>query len=166
MMNVLDNTLGYTNIIVLALDGATPRFTSGLQNMLRQVSAIFGDTWWDFMMVGVTKWKLSQAAIDERESNCDFYGEESDFCINENKFIRTWNTEINEKFDLERNFTFAFTDSFSQSGPNVMDEVQQGNWINETSKIWEGATNFNQSFTFKTIGQRHKILILLVKPFY
>ena len=53
MMNVLDNTLGYTNIIVLALDGATPRFTSGLQNMLRQVSAIFGDTWWDFMMVGV-----------------------------------------------------------------------------------------------------------------
>ena len=45
MMEVLDNELGTANIIVLALDGATPRFSSGLYDMLRQMSSIFGETW-------------------------------------------------------------------------------------------------------------------------
>ena len=45
MMNILDNELGDANIIVLAIDGATPRFSSGLYDMLRQMSSIFGETW-------------------------------------------------------------------------------------------------------------------------
>ena len=45
MMDILDNELGDTNVIVLAIDGATPRFSSGLYDMLRQMSAIFGETW-------------------------------------------------------------------------------------------------------------------------
>ena len=45
MMEILDNELGSANIIVLAIDGATPRFTSGLYDMLRQMSSIFGKTW-------------------------------------------------------------------------------------------------------------------------
>ena len=45
MMDILDNELGSANIIVLAIDGATPRFTSGLYDMLRQMSSIFGETW-------------------------------------------------------------------------------------------------------------------------
>ena len=45
MMDILDNELGSANIIVLAIDGATPRFTSGLYDMLRQMSSIFGKTW-------------------------------------------------------------------------------------------------------------------------
>ena len=81
MMEVLDNELGFANIIILALDGMTPRFTSGLQNMLRQVSSIFGDTWWDYMMIGVTKWKYSQSAIDERNATCNALGEDSEYCI-------------------------------------------------------------------------------------
>ena len=45
MMDILDNELGDANVIVLAIDGATPRFSSGLYDMLRQMSAIFGETW-------------------------------------------------------------------------------------------------------------------------
>ena len=45
MMDILDNELGSANIIVLTVDGATPRFTSGLYDMLRQMSSIFGETW-------------------------------------------------------------------------------------------------------------------------
>ena len=45
MMEILDNELGSANTIVLAIDGATPRFTSGLYDMLRQMSSIFGETW-------------------------------------------------------------------------------------------------------------------------
>ena len=45
MMDILDNELGSANIIVLAIDGAMPRFSSGLYDMLRQMSSIFGETW-------------------------------------------------------------------------------------------------------------------------
>ena len=45
MMDILDNELGSANIIVLTVDGAIPRFTSGLYDMLRQMSSIFGETW-------------------------------------------------------------------------------------------------------------------------
>ena len=45
MMEVLDNELGSANVIILVIDGATPRFSSGLYDMLRQMSSIFGETW-------------------------------------------------------------------------------------------------------------------------
>ena len=60
MMEVLDNDLGYSNVIVLAIDGNTPRFRDGLYDMLKQMSSIFGETWWEFMMIGVTKWPFDQ----------------------------------------------------------------------------------------------------------
>ena len=45
MMEILDNELGSANVIVLVIDGSTPRFSSGLYDMLRQMSSIFGETW-------------------------------------------------------------------------------------------------------------------------
>ena len=38
MMDILDNKLGYANIILLVLEGSTPRFSSGLEDMLKQMS--------------------------------------------------------------------------------------------------------------------------------
>ena len=45
MMNILDDELGDANVIVLAIEGNPPRFSSGLYDMLRQMSSIFGETW-------------------------------------------------------------------------------------------------------------------------
>ena len=153
-MKVLDDELGYANIIVLALDGATPRFTSGLQNMLRQMSAIFGQSWWDYMMIGVTKWPYDQDSIDDRQQDCDDFGEDSDFCKNEANFIKQWTRQLNEKFELDQNYTFAFMDSYSQSGnSNIQDEIQQIHWKEETSKLWDEATKRNKTMEFKTIDE-------------
>ena len=44
MMEILDNELGSANVIVLTID-KIDRFSSGLQDMLRQMSSIFGETW-------------------------------------------------------------------------------------------------------------------------
>lgn len=151
MMEVLDGQLGHANIIMLVIDGNTPRFTSGLSDMLRQMSSIFGETWWDFMMIGVSKWKLDQASIDERQAECDYYGDPSENCKNEAWFMRELNAQLQDKFGLQRNFTFAFTDSYSQSGPNLDDQVQQQHWQEETGKLWEEATKRNETFDFKTI---------------
>ena len=170
-MNILYNELGDANVIVLAIDGGTPRFSSGLYDMLRQMSSIFGDTWlelfqvkeniffyllcglcrWEYMMVGVTKWKYSQSAIDERQGDCEYYGDPSDQCKNEAWFIREMSQQFQDKFDIARNFTFAFMDSFSQAGPAQNDQVQQEHWIEETSKLLKEATGKNETFDFKTI---------------
>ena len=58
MMEVLDNKLGYANTILLVLEGSVPRFSNSLYAMLRQRTSIFGETWWDFMMIGVSKVSL------------------------------------------------------------------------------------------------------------
>ena len=151
MMDILDSELGSANTIVLAIDGSTPRFTSGLQDMLTQMSSIFGHTWWDFMMIGVTKWPYDQASIDDRQDDCDYYGDPSAQCKNEAWFIRSLSQQLEEKFGQNRSFTFAFMDSFSQAGPELDDQVQQQYWIQETSKLWQEATNKNETFDFLTI---------------
>merc|ERR1719430_2607710 len=87
MMEVLDGTLGYSNAILLLFDGTTARFSSGLHNMLRQMSSLFGEAWWDYMVIGVSKWKYSQDAIDKRQEQCDHYGDPSDNCKNEAWFM-------------------------------------------------------------------------------
>ena len=102
-------------------------------------------------MVGVTKWPYDQASIDKRKNDCDFYGDPSDDCKNEAWFIRELSQQLQEKFEIERTLTFAFMDSFSQSGPNLNDEVQQSHWSEETNKLWYEATDRNQTFDFKTI---------------
>ena len=156
MMDVLDDKLGYTNIIVLTLDGATPRFTTGLQNMLRQMSSIFGDTWWDFMMVGVTKWPYDQGSIDERREMCDMYGDPSDNCKNEDWLIRELTDQLVDKFNISQTLPFAFLDSFSQSGSNLDDQTQQEHWIRETETLWHEATGNGETFSFQDINDAYK----------
>ena len=153
MMDILDDQLGFANIIVLTIDGATPRFSSGLYDMLRQMSSIFGETWWDFMMVGVSKWPYDQASIDKRKADCDYYGDPSDNCKNEAWFIRELSQQLEEKFEIQTNFTFAFMDSFSQAGPAQNDDIQQDYWVRETSKLLKEATKRNETFDFKTIDE-------------
>ena len=102
-------------------------------------------------MVGVTKWPYDQFHIDQRQADCEFYGDPSDQCHNEAWFIREMSQQFQDKFDITRSFTFAFMDSFSQAGPALNDAVQQQHWWEETLKLWEEATSKNQTFDFKTI---------------
>ena len=106
------------------------------------------------MMIGVSKWKYSQSAIDERQDACNDFGDPSDFCKNEAWFIRELSQQLQDKFDIRRNLTFAFMESYSQSGQtNLNDEVQQNHWIVETKKLWSEATSRNETFDFKTIDE-------------
>ena len=104
-------------------------------------------------MVGVSKWPYDQYNIDRRQQDCDHYGDPSDNCKNEAWFMRELSWQFRNKFEVERNLRFAFMESFSQSGPNLNDEVQQRYWIKETNKLWSEATSRNKTFDFKTIDE-------------
>ena len=92
------------------------------------------------MMVGVTKWSYKQSEIDERQDNCDYYGDPSDMCKNEAWFMRELAQQFEDKFSVNRTLTYAFMDSYSQLGPNLNDAIQQEYWIEETGKLWNEAT--------------------------
>ena len=85
MMHILENDLVNTNIIMLAMEATTPKFNHELEKMLKQMSVIFGQKWWDFMMVGVTKWSYSLENCWERALVCYEY---PDDCKDEAWFKR------------------------------------------------------------------------------
>ena len=148
MMEVLANDLGSANTIVLAIDGQLARFGLGVQDMLRQMSSIFGRDFWNFLAIGVTKWKMDQDSITDRNNTCQWY---PDQCRNEAWLIQEISSQLQEKFQQNRSFTFAFMDSYSQSRPDIDDPVQQEHWIQETNKLWQEATIKNETFDFLTI---------------
>ena len=45
MREILDNEIGSANVIVLVIEGSTPRFSNGLYDMLKQMSTIYGENW-------------------------------------------------------------------------------------------------------------------------
>ena len=150
MMDVLNNDLGYTHSIMLVVQGSTPRFSSGLQAMIKQMTAIFGASWWDFLIIGVSKWSYSQAMVDLRKENCEFY---PDDCRDEAWFKREFSQQINETFGIDRTLTFVFTEAFSQTTRNKGDVQQQKHWRQETDKIWQFMRRTNEAFKFLTIDE-------------
>ena len=84
------------------MDGTSPQLTSGMHDMLTMMSALFGTKFWDYIVIGVTKWSYSQSAIDERQEACDQFGEDSEQCHNEAWFQREVSKELLEKFGIQR----------------------------------------------------------------
>jgi len=148
MRVALGSDLRSANTILYTIDGSAPAITTGMNDMLSMMSALFGAKFWDYLVIGVTKWSFSQSTIDDRQGACDQYGEDSEQCHNEDWFKREVSKEMLEKFGFERELTFAFMDSMSQNGSNVGDEVQQQHWLLETAKLWEAASEVPIPFTF------------------
>merc|ERR1712025_139719 len=101
--------------------------------MLRQMSSIFGSQFWDYLTIGVSFWTYKPGGNDE------------------NHFMNEVNTKLQEVFHLERNFSFVFTDSWSQTNNNPNDPVQQQHWQEETGKLWAIATEEKDPMEFKNI---------------
>ena len=74
-----------------------------------------------------------------------------DNCRDEVWFRREFNAQFQKKFGINKTFTFAFMDSWSQTPLGVNDPVQQQYWQQETQKLWEFSTERNETFEFMTI---------------
>ena len=87
--------------------------------MLVQMTAIFGDGWWDYMMVGVSNWHFDSASVNKRTRDCEVNGENSNYCKNEAWVTAELRLQLYDKFILTRNIPIIFIDSFSQSGKQI-----------------------------------------------
>ena len=125
MMDTLANILDHADTLLLVLPGSTERFSESLQEMLMRMTLMFGQNWWDFVVIGVSFWAYDQDSIDDRVCSPDY----PDFCKDEEHFAANINSMMQKYFGLDQNFTFVFTDSWSQTaGPpgfNTDDPLQQ-----------------------------------------
>ena len=89
-----------------------------MYDMIIQMTSIFGENWWDYLVVGVSKWHYDSDA-DKRNKDCELYGEESNYCHNEAWLVRELRMQLYDKFALSKNVSILFIDSFSQSGKEM-----------------------------------------------
>merc|ERR1719249_367395 len=128
-------------------DGTETRFDASLQNMLKRMTQIFGVDWWNYVVIGVSFWAYDQDSIDDRVCEPEY----PQYCKDEAWFCNDRNTQLREKLHVNKNFTCVFTDSYSQTGPNIEDPLQQEHWRKETGILWEITTSREDTFGFMTV---------------
>lgn len=141
MMDVLKNTVEGTNGIILLINGEEERFDASLQQMMREMQALFGEDFWRFTVIGVSHWAYDAQSVAQRNYTGD----------TEDKFMEEWNLLLREKFHIEVELEGVFIDSWSQQPWNLGDQNQQVAFQRETTKLWEFAQQ-NELFTFRTVG--------------
>ena len=83
--------------------------------LFRQMSAMFGNAFWDFAIIGVTHWAFDANSIAERNRT----GKSEDW------YLTKWNKEFKEKFHLGKDISGVFIDAWSQQSWNLGDPGQQ-----------------------------------------
>ena len=63
----LKNEIKSTNVFLLLFHGQRDRLTSALQSMLREITMIFGDKFWDHTILGFSHWQFNQRSVQNRQ---------------------------------------------------------------------------------------------------
>jgi len=152
MMDTLANVIDHAGTILLTLDGRITRFSDGLTTMLKRMTIIFGQNWWDYVVIGVSFWAYDQDSIDDREC---YPGQPPERCHDEAWFCGEINDQLRDKLHTDRDFKCVFTDSWSQVAGypdfNTDDQLQQEHWNTETGILWDITTSREEYFSFMTI---------------
>ena len=114
MIDTLANVVDHADTFLLLFRGDEIRIGASVQDMLQRMTTVFGHNWWDYVVIGVSFWAYDQDSIDQREC----YPEYPEYCRDEAWFCGEMNLLLQEKFDVKKNLTCVFTDSWSQTpGP-------------------------------------------------
>merc|ERR1711915_699062 len=141
MMQVLKDIVEGANAMVLLINGENERFDGSLQQMMREMQALFGEEFWKFTIIGVSHWAYDSQSVAER----NFTGR------TEEKFMAEWNSLLQDKFHIDLEIEGVFIDSWAQQPWNKDDKMQQIAFDRETEKLWKFAEQ-NDVFVFRTVG--------------
>ena len=150
MTNVLKNSVKEANALVLLINSEQQRFSAALQQMIREMQALFGELFWQNTIIGVSHWAYDANSIAKR----NYTG------MTEEKFLGQWNSHLKTKFHINVTLPGVFIDSFSQQPWNKPDSHQQEIFKQQTDKLWDFAEN-ESLFAFKTVEdvleENHKL---------
>jgi len=126
--------------VMLLVNGEEERFDAGLQQMIREMQALFGEDLWENTIIGVSHWAYDANSVNER----NFTGK------TEEVYLASWNELLHTKFHIETTLTGVFIDSWSQQPWNLGDPMQQEAFDRETEKLWKFFES-HEEFPFRTI---------------
>jgi len=141
MMQVLKDIVIGANAIVLLINGDNERFDISLQQMMREMQALFGEQFWMYTIIGVSHWAYDTQSVFKRNATGR----------SEEKFMEEWNILLQEKFHIDLELEGVFIDAWSQQPWNIEDEDQQIAYERETEKLWTFAEQ-HDVFQFRTVG--------------
>ena len=104
------------------------------------MEALFGETFWDNAIIGVSFWAYDSASVAKRK----YQGK------TEEKFIREWNKQLQQKFHINQTLQGVFIDAMSQDSWAKDDMPQQEAFQRETAKLWKFAQG-SDLFAFRTV---------------
>ena len=140
MTQVLKDNVKGANALMLLINSEQQRFNTALQQMVREMQALFGDIFWQNAIIGVSHWSYNGDSIAKRK----YTG------MTEEKFIKEWNAQLEEKFHINITLPGVFIDSFSQQPWSKEDVHQQEVFKQETQKLLDFAQS-KTIFAFKTV---------------
>jgi hypothetical protein len=142
MLDVLENDVKQAHTLLILLRGDMTRFSFAFQQTISMMKAMFGETFWDNVVIGVSFWKHDAYNVKQR---------------NHMNKTESWleselQEQFKEKFKVEKDLPFVFIDSFSQQPYNMGDQDQQVAFQRESEKLWNH-TLTQKTLRFKTIDE-------------
>ena len=138
MIEILKNTLGNANLLLLCQEGGG-RFSPSTITMLLELESMFGrERLWDNVMIEVTKWWYDAKSIADRERQG----------ITEDKTCQDINDHIMEVAHLKNPLACIFLDSYATY--YLEDDTQQSFFYLYAKMLWAKANDL-PNFEFYTI---------------
>ena len=148
MMAALKDNVGSANVILLLMKEGETRLGRELQQMVREMKAMFGEGMWNNLVVGVSFWSYQDNIVKFRQSMCQ-YGELN--CRDEKWFVREMSSILREKFRFQTELPFVFIDSWAKHPLNIQDKNQQEVFSQEAEKLLK-IGNRADPFPFRTVN--------------
>ena len=67
MVNILKNNISTTNVFLLTFNGKSEQLDTKIQQMIREMEALFGRGFWNNTLMGVTFWAYDSKSVHDRE---------------------------------------------------------------------------------------------------
>merc|ERR1712212_7409 len=141
MMGALHSVIKGANAMVFLINGQDERFDASMQQMIREMQALFGEEFWLHTVIGVSHWAFDEKSVAQR----NFTGKTED------KLMAEWNELLRSKFHITEELEGVFIDSYSQQPWNLPDPLQQEAFQRETEKLWTFVQE-HDVFPFRTIA--------------
>merc|ERR1712136_547107 len=140
MIAALKENITTTNGFLLVFKGTDERFDQQCQQMLREMEALFGESFWSFTTIGVSFWPYDINSQKQR----NYSGQD------ESWYCKEKNAGLHEHFDIPDNLSCVFIDSWAKQEWNLDDPYQQEAFDRESSKLWDIVNN-TKPFEFKSL---------------
>ena len=157
MMTVLNKDVGSANLILLVIKGTETRLSRDLQQMIREMRALFGEHMWNNLVIGVSFWSFKSDLVNYRENTCQWSPAN---CRNEQWFEKSMKDILKDKFHIKQDFPFVFLDSWAKHPMNINDGEQKQKFDRESKKLWmlaKRAKPFNFMILNDVLEENHVI---------